>query len=419
MKKLRMMLCLVMVLTLSFAGCSGLNLDTMENTKWIDESAAKISEEITSGQFVIDGVIYQFPMPLKDWLNNGWQVSNSYENAEEFRLKPYHVSTDFELFNEDEAYVRVTVYNDSDKEAPIEDGIVHSLYMSTTEVDVVFPQGMTKRNKPADVLAAYGEPDTRGNEQGYLEATYLFADDEMGQCYAELGVVDNNYTIHPFSSVKYGVISSGDFWDTMVSQKGVEEAAKFYFDAAMRASFYGDFEAYVGNNMDSVEGAQELYDAEVEYYAECLLYYIDLTEEYITADVRKRVEQVAKDVLSKVKWDVKSVDVNAFKEGTMTITLYPTDFFYVIEDDLFAASDEFQTKYFDFDYDNMTYEEYDAMEKEYTEMMVAVLEKNASSAGTLAPVERVYEVDLEETVLSDEAWEDVDDTIMDLVAEEE
>ena len=52
-------------------------------------------------------------------------------------------------------------------------------------------------------------------------------------------------------------------------------------------------------------------------------------------------------------------------------------------------------------------------------MMVAVLEKHASSAGTLDAVEKVYDVDLNDTVLSDAAWEDVDDTIMDLVAEEE
>ena len=52
-------------------------------------------------------------------------------------------------------------------------------------------------------------------------------------------------------------------------------------------------------------------------------------------------------------------------------------------------------------------------------MMVAVLEKKASSAGTLAAVDKTYDVYLEDTVLSDAAWENVDDTIMDLVAEEE
>ena len=419
MKKVRMMLCLIMVLVLSFAGCSGMDLE-LDDEKFIEESAAKISDELTSGQFVIDGVIYQFPMPLKDWLNNGWHVSSSYDNVADFRLDPYYTSTDFELFDEEnERYVRMTVYNDSDKAAPVEDCMVYYLYMSTTEVDVVLPKGMTKRNKPAEVLEAYGEPDVRGGDSNHLEATYYFADDEMGQCYVELGIHDNDYTINPFSSIKYGMVPAEDYWDTMVNQKGVEGAAEFYFDAAMKASFYADYEDYVSMNMDSLEGAQELYDAEIEYFAECLLYYTDITEEYITSDVKNRVIEVSKEVLSKVKWEVKSVDVNAFKEGTMTVTLYPTDFFYVIDEDLFEATDAFNTKYFDVDYENLPYEEYDAMEKEYTEMMVAVLEKNAASAGTLDAVERTYKVNLDDTVLSDAAWEDVDDTIMDLVAEEE
>ena len=421
MKKLRKMLCFVMVLVLAMGcvGCSGLDVDSLDDEKFIEESAAKISEELTSGQFVIDGVIYQFPMPLSDWLNNGWHVSATYDNADEFRLDPCYTSTQFELFNEDGDYVRMKVYNDSDEAAPIEECIVDYLRMSTTEVDVVLPKGMTKRNKPADILATYGEPDVKDDDSVNLEATYYFSDDEQGQCYVELFAYDNDYTIDPLTSITFGMVPAEDYWDVMVAQKGLEGAAEFYFDAAMKASFYADYDDYVSMNMDSLDGAKELYDAEIEYFAECLLYYIDITEEYITTDVRNRAIAVSKEVLSKVKWDVKSVDVNAFKEGTMTVTLYPTDFFYIIEEDLIAASDTFNTKYADVDYETISYEEYDALEKEYTEMMVAVLEKHAASAGTLDAVEKTYDVDLEDTVLSDAAWEDVDDTVMDLVFEEE
>ncbi len=421
MKKLRKMLCLVMVLVLapSFAGCSGMNMD-VDDEKFIEESAAKISDELTSGQFVIDGVIYQFPMPLSDWLNNGWHVSAKYDNVAEFRLKPYYISTTFELFDEENKdYVQMTVYNDSDEEASVEDCIVYSLKMSTSEVDVVFPKGMTKRNNPEDILAAYGEPDAKGDSQNDLEAIYYFSDDEQGQCYVELDVIDNDTTEYPFFRVYFSMVSAEEYWDAFVAQKGVEEAAKFYFDAAMKASFYADFDDYVSMNMNSPEGARELYDAEIECFTECLLYYTDITEEYITTDVRNRVNAVSKEVLSKVKWEVKSVDVSKFNMGTMTVTLYPTNFFYVIDEDLFEATDAYTDKYFDVDYETLSYEEYDAMEKEYTELMVAVLEKHAASAGTLDAVERTYNVNLNDTVLSDAAWEDVDDTIMNLVEEEE
>lgn len=421
MKKLRKMLCFVMVLVLamSFVGCSGLDMDSLDDEKFIEESAAMISEEITSGQFVIDGVIYQFPMPLKDWLDNGWHVSSTYDNAADFRLAPYYTSNQFELFDEENKdYVQMTVYNDSDKAAPIEECMVYSLRMSTSEVDVVFPKGMTKRNNPEDILAAYGEPDAKGDSKNDLEAIYYFSG-ELGQCYVELDVIDNDNTEYPFFRVYFGMVDPEEYWDAFVAQKGVEEAAKFYFDAAMKASFYADYDDYVSMNMDSMDGAKELYDAEVEYFADCLLYYTDITEEYITTDVRNRVIAVSKEVLSKVKWEVKSVDVSQFNMGTMTVTLYPTDFFSVIDEDLFEATDAFTMKYFDVDYDTISYEEYDALEKEYTEMMIAVLEKHAASAGTLEAVERTYNVNLNDTVLSDAAWEDVDDTIMDLVAEEE
>lgn len=421
MKKVRRMLYMIMVLVMavSFAGCSGNGIGSLKDKKWIDESAEIISDEITSGEFVIDGVVYQFPMPLEDWLDNGWHISNSYDNVDEFRLKPYHTSSEFELINEDDAYVRVSVYNDSGKDASIEDCIVDHLYISTMEVDVVFPQGMTKRNKPDDVLEAYGEPDSTGDSTQMLEAVYYFSDANLGQCYVELNIFDNSYTHNPFTSINFGTLSSDDYWDDMVSEKGIEETVETFFNAAMKASFHADFNDYVSLNMDSLEGAKELYNTEVECFAECLLYYIDITEEYITEDVKARAMRVAETVLSKVKWEVKSVDVNRFDEGTMTIVLYPTDFFYLIDEDVMEAADAFNTKYADVDYETISFEEYDALEKEYTEMMVAVLEKNATSAGTLEAVEKVYEVDLENTILVDDAWNDVDATIMDLVAEEE
>jgi len=217
MKKLRKMLCFVMILAMGFVGCSGLDFE-VDDEKFIEESAAKISDEITSGQFVIDGVIYQFPMPLKDWLDNGWHVSSTYDNAADFRLDPYYTSNQFELFDEENKdYVQLTVYNDSDKAAPIEECMVYSLRMSTSEVDVVFPKGMTKRNNPEDILAAYGEPDAKGDSKNDLEAIYYFSD-ELGQCYVELDVIDNDYTENPFYRVYFGMISAEEYWNMTVAE---------------------------------------------------------------------------------------------------------------------------------------------------------------------------------------------------------
>ena len=201
-KKLLLVLCLV--LSMMIVGCK--DKESKEETKKkISESAEKIGKEITCGQFVFDGVVYKFPMDLKDWLDNGWHISNSYENKDEFTLEPGATSNEFELFNEDEDYVRVSVMNTKDENAKIEDCMVYSLYMSTSEGDIVLPGGINKSSKPDDVIEAYGEPVSRGDEKGLLEATYYYEDEDAWKCYVELDVVDNNFTIDPISSVIYSI----------------------------------------------------------------------------------------------------------------------------------------------------------------------------------------------------------------------
>ena len=64
MKKFRMLLLCIGLLIL-VAGCG----EKKEDTAWIDESAAKISNELTDGQFVLDGVVYTFPMSLQPHRN--------------------------------------------------------------------------------------------------------------------------------------------------------------------------------------------------------------------------------------------------------------------------------------------------------------------------------------------------------------
>lgn len=413
MKKLRMiMLCLVVAFVA--AGCSG---GVLGDTKWIDESAAKISDEITSGEFVIGDVVYQFPMPLEEWLDNGWHISNSYDNVDEFLLDAGYTSTEFELFNDDEDYVRVTVYNDSYEAASVEDCMVYSLYMSTTQVDVVLPQGLTKRNKPEDVLEAYGEPDTKADERELVEMSYFFDDKNMGQCYVNIDVYDNNYTNNPLTTVCYGITSFDDYWDSLVKSEGKEGACEIYFDATMKASFYGNFEEYVGYAIDSEAGATELYESEVGYFAECLAYYADITLDYISDADWDRLLQVSKAALAKTKWEVKEVEVDSFNEGTMTLVLYPTNFFDVIYEDAFAASDAFYEKYADADFESMSEEEYTAVEAEYTAMMLEAMEKNVGAAGVLEGVELTYDIDTDNGVISEDAWVEIDDTIMNLTEE--
>ncbi len=411
-KKLLLVLCLA--LSVMIVGCKD-DESKEETQKKVSESAEKIGKEITCGQFVLDGVVYQFPMDLQDWLDNGWHVSNNYENKDEFTLEPGATSNEFELFNEDEDYVRVSVMNTSSEDAKIEDCMVYSLYMSLTEVDVVFPDGINKSSKPDDVIKAYGEPVSRGDEKGLLEATYYYEDEDAWKCYVELDVVDNSYTTNPLSSVSYSIESFGSIWDSLVASEGLEKTCEIFLDATMKTCYWGDFKSYLEYGIDSQSGAEELYQSEYVYFSECLMYYAGIDSSWLSTETLTRADQVAIDVLKKVKWEIKEIEVNVFEEGTVTIEIYPTNFFDIIEEDVIKAANEFYLKYDGTDFDSMTDEEYAAVEEEYADSILKVMESKVSEAGTLDAIEKVYELDTDAAIVSEDAWIEIDDAIMDLL----
>lgn len=410
------------VLSTMLVGCSSVEkavekvekAQKEEDQEWIDKSADKIGKDITSGEFVIDGVVYEFPMDLQYWLDNGWHISNNYDNVDDFTLEPGVTSTEFELFNEDDAYVRVSVLNTSDENVTVHDCMVYSLYMSLTEVDAVFPQGITKRNKPDEILKAYGEPISKGDSSSEVEALYQYDGKDGWKCYAELNIVDNDYTNDPFVSVEYTIISFDDVWDSLVDSEGIDKACEIFLDTTMRASYLGDYADYVEYGIDSEEGAVELYESEVYYLSDCLIYYAGVNADYLSEEMVARFDEVALKALAKVTWNVKEVSADAFGGGTVVLELYPTNIFSIIEDDVVNAINQFYQKYENTDFDSMTDEEYAAVEEEYAESVLQVMESKVAEAGTLDAVEKEYELDMDGAMLSDDDWAEVDDIIMDV-----
>lgn len=408
-KLLAMLLCICMCAMMT--GCG-------EDTKWIDESAAKIDTELTSGQFVLDGVVYEFPMTMQDWLGNGWHISNNYENKDEFALDPWYTSDEFELFNEDGDWVRVSAYNDSDTATKIDQCMIYSVYMSLSEVDVVFPSGMTKRNNPDEILEKYGEPDAKGDEEEALEAYYYFEQDDEWKCVVELDVFDNDYTENPFSSVKYQLMFLDDFWNAWVETEGVEKAIANYLDADLKAGYWGDFTEYTDCCMGTTEEAQEWNDYEAYVYGEYLMMYSDIDSYYMDEATIAKFEDIAKEVLKKTKWEVKNVNVDRFNEGTATVVLYPTNFFSLIDDGIGKAIEAWETKYATTDFTSMSDEEYAVTELDYANMVLNNIDGLAAQAGTGTPIELVCELDLDGAIFTDEDWVNIYDALLDVYSEE-
>ena len=412
MKKL-LALALSTVIAFSAVGCS----EPAEDTKWISEASSKVSKEITSGQFVIDGVVYEFPMDLKYWLDNGWHVSNNYNNVDKFKLEPGTYSNEFELFNDNKQYVTVSVINDNDKDCTVKECKVYSVEIKLSNVDTVLPQGITKRSKPAEIKSAYGEPTSQDNQRDYVYMSYTYEADDESKCVAELEVFDNKTTLEPCSVVKYYFMSFDEIWDNLVEEKGIEEACKIYMNATMKASYQGDFKDYVDFCIVNKSDAEKLYQSEISYFAEFLRYYTDLTEDYVSDDTKARFEAVAKKVLSKVFWEVQSVEDKGSGDCELTIKLYPTNFLDIIDADVTEAIDKWNEKYEDVDFDSLSDAEYAACEQEYIEAILVVMENNADKAGTKDALTGIYEIDTEDNFISDEDWDEIDDVLMDAYEE--
>ena len=63
----------------------------------------------------------------------------------------------------------------------------------------------------------------------------------------------------------------------------------------------------------------------------------------------------------------------------------------------------------------MTDEEYAVVENDYTELLIQAYEKNVSKAGTKDAVTKVYEIDIDNGILSSQAWSEIDEIIMDVL----
>ena len=394
------------------AGCGG-----KEDTQWIEESAAMIGAEITDGQFVLDGVVYEFPMTMQYWLDNGWHISNNYENKNSFKLDPWYNSDDFELFNEEGDWVRVSAYNNSDTAAKLADCMVYSVYLSLSEVDVVFPAGMTKRNNPEELYAAYGEPDAEGGEGDVVEAGYLFNKGNEWQCMAVLNAYEKGVE-DPLTSVTYKIMFFDDFWDAWVEEGGMSLAVENYVNADLRASFLGNYEDCINYAIATEAEVKEWHEAEKAYYAEALMWYADIDAAYMDEITLARFNDVAEKILAKATWEFKNIDADRFGNGTAVMVVTPTNFFEIIGDGLDAAITEWNAKYANVDFDTMSDEEYAVLELDYADMVLKAMEAKTAEAAAGKAVELTCDLDISNSVFTEDSWFNVYDALMGLYSEE-
>ncbi len=382
MKKLAFIsLCIILCLQMTACGGPG------QAAKQKEEAMALLGNELTSGELVIDGTKYSFPSVISEWTGSGWHISNRYDNADTFELEYNIESNEFELFSDtkDSAYVSMCAINLGMEPLKIEQSTTSYLEVRLSEgkdaLYVVLPGGIAPGSKKEDVIAAYGEPESE--EDDYLYYTYTNEDG--------LDIIIGIGTIgEKIDRVVYKLADSN--WGSVAN---AEECAQF-IDDALKASFYGDYASYVEKKFDTEDGAKELYESEVEYYSQGLMYYLGIDYETVSDEIAEGFRDLSKDILAKAKWDTPVVDLpDGATYGGVEISMYPTDFLDIILEDAQAVADS------------------GVEGDEYAQGMLDAITPKVGEISYREPVTGNYNINLDDGVLSADDWNEIDDILMD------
>ena len=109
-----------------FAGCQ------RNTTPWQDEARTLVADKMDDtnvGKFVIDGVKFDFPMPVKDLTDNGWKFE--VESIASTKLQPYTWHTHYvNLKSAANKGMEIAVYNNTDSVITIAEATVGEVRVS-------------------------------------------------------------------------------------------------------------------------------------------------------------------------------------------------------------------------------------------------------------------------------------------------
>ena len=382
MKKLAFIsLCIILCLQMTACGGPG------QAAKQKEEAMALLGNELTSGELVIDGTKYSFPSVISEWTGSGWHISNRYDNADTFELEYNIESNEFELFSDtkDSAYVSMCAINLGMEPLKIEQSTTSYLEVRLSEgkdaLYVVLPGGIAPGSKKEDVIAAYGEPESEEDDYRY----YTYTNEDGLDIIIGIGTIGEK-----IDRVVYKLADSN--WGSVAN---AEECAQF-IDDALKASFYGDYASYVEKKFDTEDGAKELYESEVEYYSQGLMYYLGIDYETVSDEIAEGFRDLSKDILAKAKWDTPVVDLpDGATYGGVEISMYPTDFLDIILEDAQAVADS------------------GVEGDEYAQGMLDAITPKVGEISYREPVTGNYNINLDDGVLSADDWNEIDDILMD------
>lgn len=140
MKKTRMIaavMAVVMAVVL-FAGCQ------RNKTPWQDEAKTLVADKMDDsnvGKFVIDGVTFDFPMPVKDLTDNGWKFET--DTMATTKIQPYTWHTSYiNLKSAQNKGIEIAVYNNTDSVSTVGEAMVGEVRISNLRGNAMISGGI-------------------------------------------------------------------------------------------------------------------------------------------------------------------------------------------------------------------------------------------------------------------------------------
>lgn len=162
MKKVRIfaaVMAVVMTVGL-FAGCK------RNTTPWQEEAKALVAEKMDDsnvGQFVIDGVKYEFPMQVKDFIDNGWKFeseSTGTSIVQSYAWYPNYIN----LRNADNKSIELGVYNNTEESTTVSEATVGEVRISNLQGKTMISGGIDFYGTTFDANGNLGEHAADGFE---------------------------------------------------------------------------------------------------------------------------------------------------------------------------------------------------------------------------------------------------------------
>lgn len=361
---------------------------------YVKEQSKQISNNVEDGEFVLEGMKYNFPFEMQELIDQGWEISSEYTNKDGFQLECFEMSEEFEM-RQGQSVISVEVVNMNLEPSELKDCYVQMIDIPLDKTECVFPSGINKNSSFIDLEKKYPVLIKKASQN--LSYSTDFVGNDCWECSVDFHLNNNK-----LSEARYTFLDSDNNINRMYIN---EEMCKFYFDSAMNSSFHGDYAGYVSMGYDSEENAKQLYEDEQYYYAYELMKYCGIDCETVDDEIVTAYCQVIKNAFENSKWEVQKVELEDNK-GTISVAFSPSNIWNITD----SVMDELSGKLPDTNKEELTEKEYHKNENEYAKIVLENLEQKKDRIATSDDTKlESFEVDYGNDIISNETWENIDE----------